>query len=162
MEPGLTQLALAMVAAMQTIYYYHILPARIASHFGARGVPDGWSSSSSFFVTYWIVIALVFAVSLIVPALIGILPRRLINLPNKDYWLSDEMYSYTMTYFRTQFRWFGAILLLFIVIVFQMVFHANLSQNPDLGMWFIPALIGFLVAVLVWGIRFNRKFSRAD
>ena len=46
MEPGIIQLGLVMVAALQTIYYYSKLPARIASHFGAGGVADGWSSTS--------------------------------------------------------------------------------------------------------------------
>ena len=162
MEPGIIQLGLVMVAALQTIYYYSKLPARIASHFGAGGVADGWSSTSSLFLTYWIVLALVLAMSFAIPALIGVLPRSLINLPNKDYWLSDEMYPRTIDYFRAHFRWFGALLLLFLVLVFQMIFQANLSQHPELGFWFLPMLIGFLVAVLVWGITFTRRFSKTQ
>src|SRR5215467_7307762 len=160
MQPGLIQLALTMFAALQTIYYYNKLPPRIASHFGAGGAANGWSSTSSFFVTYWIVIAVVFVVSLGIPALIGKLPPSQINLPNKDFWLSPEMYPQTLARFRAYFRWFGALLLLFLVLVFQMVFQANLSNNPALGPWFIPVLIGFLVTVIIWVIMFRRQFSR--
>jgi uncharacterized membrane protein len=162
MEPGIIQLGLVMVAALQTIYYSHKLPPRIASHFGAGGVADRWSSTSSFFVTYWLVIALVFVVYLVVPYLIGVLPRQLINLPNKDYWLSGEMYPYAMSRLRAQFRWLGVILLLFLVLVFQMVFQANLSLSPELGAWFVPSLIGFLIAIVSWGIKFTRQFSKTS
>jgi len=160
MEPRIIQVALVMFAALQTIYYYNKLPARVASHFTAGGIANGWSSTSSFFITYWIVIAVVLAVSLAIPALIAILPLGLINLPNKDYWLSEEMYPRTLGYVRVHFRWLAALILLFVVFVFQMLFQANLSQSPQLGAWFIPVLIGFLVAVIIWGIRFTRQFSK--
>jgi uncharacterized membrane protein len=162
MEPGIIQLGLVIVVFLQTIYYSHKLPPMIASHFGAGGVADRWSSTSSLFATYWLVVALVFVVYLVVPYLIGALPRQLINLPNKDYWLSDEMYPHTMSRLRAQFRWLGVILLLFLVLVFQMVFQANLSQSPELGAWFVPGLIGFLIAIVSWGIKFTRQFSRTS
>jgi len=162
MEPGILQMGLVVFAALQTIYYYHKLPAMVASHFGAGGGADGWSSTSSFFFTYWIVIAVALVVSLGIPALIGRLPRNMISLPNKEYWLSDERYAQTLSHLRNHFRWFGVILLLFLVFVFQMVFQANLSQRLELGAWFIPALVGFLIAVLVWVIRFTTKFSKIE
>jgi uncharacterized membrane protein len=137
-----------MFAAFQTIYYYGKLPDRIASHFSVGGVADGWTLKPSLFFTYWAIIALVLGVSLGIPALIGRLPRRLINIPHKEYWLSDEKLPETLDLFRTHFRWFGVILLSLQVAVFQMVFQANLSQAPVLGRWFIIFLAGFMVAVI--------------
>jgi len=147
-----------MFAALQTVYYYNKLPDRIASHFAGGGIPNGWSTKPSLFLTYWLVIALVLGISLGIPALIGKLPRRIINIPNRVYWLSDEKYPETLSLFRAQFRWFGVILLSLQVAVFQMVFQANLSATPTLSGWFIVVLVGFALALITWIIKFRTTF----
>jgi len=160
--PGLAQLVLIVFAAIQTIYYYSKLPERIASHFGGGGLPDRWTPKGSLFLTYWAVIGLVLAISIGIPAVIGKLPRRIINLPHKEYWLSDEKYPETLSIFRAQFRWFGVILLSLQVAVFQMVFQTNLTQTPVLSGWFVLVLIGFALALVFWGIKFTTTFSKTD
>ena len=66
------------------------LPPVVASHFGPGGAANGFTSKSTY-------TAFMLALVIAVPALIGfsamfvrILPPRLINLPNRDYWLAPE------------------------------------------------------------------------
>ena len=40
-----------LLALLQYTDYYPRLPDRIASHFGASGQADGWSSKAAFFAT---------------------------------------------------------------------------------------------------------------
>jgi uncharacterized membrane protein len=160
--PGLTKVALLMFAAIQTIYYYNKLPDKVASHFGGGGLPDRWTSRPSFFLTYWICLALVLAISLGVPALIIKLPKRLINIPRREYWLSEEKYPEAIRLLRIYFHWLGVILMSFQVAVFQIVFQANLSPTHELSGWLIAVLIGFVLALLVWGIKFTTRFKQGS
>ena len=156
----LAKVALLMFAALQTIYYYNRLPDKIASHFVGGGRPDRWTSKPALFFTYWIWLAMVLVISIGIPALIVRLPRRLINLPRKDYWLSEEVYPETIRLLRIHFHWLGVILMALQVGVFQMIFQANLSQEPVLSGWFIAILAGFALALLVWIIRFTTRFRQ--
>jgi uncharacterized membrane protein len=158
--PHLAKAVLLMFAALQTIYYYDKLPDNIASHFVGGGRPDRWTSKPALFFTYWIFLAMVLVISLGVPALVVRLPRRLINLPRKEYWLSEEMYPETIRLVRIHFHWLGVILLSLQVGVFQVIFQTNLSQDPRLSGWFIAILVGFAVALLVWIIKFTTRFRQ--
>jgi uncharacterized membrane protein len=159
--PRLAKAGLLMFAAIQTIYYYNKLPDNIASHFVGGGRPDRWTSKPALFFTYWICLALVLGISLGVPALVVRLPRRLINLPRKEYWLTDEMYPQAIRLLRIHFHWLGVIMLSLQVGVFQMIFQANLSEEPKLNGWFVAILVGFVAALLVWIIKFTTRFRQA-
>jgi len=76
---------LVFAAVLEIVYYYPLLPERVASHFDGYGRPNGWSSRDAF-------IAINASVTLLMAVLyagIGFalprLPEALINLPNKDY-----------------------------------------------------------------------------
>jgi len=157
---SIAQWALVMIAGLQTVYYYTKLPPKVASHFDASGAPNGWSPTGSLFLTYWAVIAIALLLSLGIPALLGKLPRQSINLPNRDYWLSDEKFPETQRFFTSHFRWFGVLMLLLLVILFQMIFQANLSERPGLGPAATWLLVGFLAAIAVWGTMFVVRFSK--
>lgn len=40
---------LMVLLAVQALYYYPQLPERMASHFGADGRPNGWTTREGFF-----------------------------------------------------------------------------------------------------------------
>ena len=66
------------------------LPERVATHFGADGLPNGWMSSSGAFLFQVALISGMGAVfTLAVPALCRAAPT-LVNIPNRDYWLAPE------------------------------------------------------------------------
>lgn len=158
--PRLAKAALLMFAALQTVFYYNKLPDNIASHFNGRGLADRWTSKPAWFLTYWIFLGLALGISLGIPALVARLPRQLINLPRKEYWLSEEKYPEAMTLLRIHFHWLGVILLSLQVAVFQIVFQANLSRPAELSGWFIAVLVAFVLAILVWIVRFTTRFRQ--
>lgn len=66
------------------------LPARIASHFGADGRADGWSTRSGY-LAFGVGVGLLVIVGL--PLLSHLLLRGSgagINVPHKDYWLDPQ------------------------------------------------------------------------
>jgi uncharacterized membrane protein len=160
--PDIIQSFLLIAAAAQSIYYYKVLPIRVASHFSASGAVNGWSPKLSLFVLYWIVLIVAIVISTVVPLLVGVLPPSMINLPNKDYWLSDEKRHETVQVFRTYFKWFGVMLMAMLVLVFEVVLQANLLSVPPSPITFWSLLGIFMASALIWAIRFSIRFSRTD
>ncbi len=150
---------LVLALAAQAVYYYPQLPERVASHFGAGGEADGWSSKTSFFVIEGLVVALMIGSFLVLPRWMRSLPEGLINLPNKAYWLAPERRESTFAAMGEGMLWCGVATLALLFIIFQWTIQANLAPPPKLpdGMWVLMA--GYMAFVVVWAIRFHRSFA---
>lgn len=152
--------ALIGVFIAQIGFYYPNLPETVASHFDGTGKPDGFMNKQFFVVFEIALLLIIVGESLLLPRLIEKMPDSWINLPNKSFWLAPERRAQTFARFRESFEWFSVLLLTFFIVVNQMVFRANIRQEnlPSLAFW---GLIGvFLVAVLIWLIKFVRTFTR--
>lgn len=148
---------LIAVFASQCVFYYPNLPPEMASHFDAWGRPDGYMSKQGFFVFEAVVLAFIILQFTFLPHLTGNLPLTFINMPNKEYWFSEERRVSTQQIIRRYFEWFSAALLALFIGINQLVFRANLTgENLSNGSWTI--LGAFLVFVIVWLIKFVRRF----
>jgi hypothetical protein len=89
------------------------------------------------------------------------MPVSLINLPNKEFWLSPEQRDQTFSYLRLWNAWFGCALLAFLLFVMELVFRANLQAPPRLNMAaFVPALLAFLAVDTVAILRLIFHFAK--
>ncbi len=147
------------ISFLQILHYYPLLPERIASHFNGAGRPNGWSAKGGFLITYLGVLSSVVFTFLVIPIVIRKTPVRLINLPNKEYWLAPERRDQTFTLLARQMLWFGIATLAFFIGTFQLVIRANLSPEKGFSsstMWvFLGTYLGFLTG---WLIRLFLKF----
>lgn len=150
-----------LLALGQAIHYFPLLPDRVGSHFDAAGTPNGWMSKEWFFGIHFGVLVLLITVFSGIPWLVGILPRQMINLPNRDYWLADERIEATRTRIRTMLGGYGAATSLFLVGVFQLALMANLERDGKMAApYLLGLLIPYLLASLVWTVVFIRGFLR--
>jgi len=159
--PRLLFVGLAAYAAFHFSSYYSQLPDVVASHFNGRGVPNGWQTKSAFFMVFAGVSALAAVIGFVIPRIISAMPPQLINLPNKQYWLSPERLAETQAFLNNYFAWFGCAVFLVIILTFDYAIQSNLhpQNRPDVSrMWYI--LAGFLAFVVVWIIRIMTKFLR--
>jgi len=150
-----------LYAAVRFSFYYPKLPATVASHFDGRGTANGWQSKDAFFVVFAGVSLLAALLGFGIPRLIEAMPMRLINLPNKEYWLAGEQRTASLTFLKAHFAWFGCALLLVIVFAFNYAVQSNLhpERAPDVaGLWFV--LAGFAVFMIVSTIRLFQRFGR--
>jgi uncharacterized membrane protein len=140
-------------------YYYPLLPDRVASHFGASGKPDAWSGKGSIVKIYVIVVAFI---AVLFPGIGFILrktPTSMINLPNKDYWLSPERKQETIDVLSRQFLWFGSATLLLLLDIFHQSFRVHLGQAQTLEHP-LASIVGYVLFTTLWSIALIAKFMR--
>ena len=138
------------------------LPDRVATHFGANGMPNGWMPRSAH-------MALMIALMAGIPALIaGIfacvryLPSSLINLPNKDYWLAPERRNESLTWLANAGFWFASLEAVFFIGLHFLVLQANAGSPPKLSdaIWLMLAIMLGGVAWIIAAIL--RRFPRPN
>ncbi|NOZ62269.1 MAG: DUF1648 domain-containing protein [Calditrichaeota bacterium] len=145
-------IAFLVLAVLQAIYFYPKLPDKIATHYGADGVPDGYSDKTK---------ALIFDIALLVfmsGVFFGLswmmkkVPDNLINIPNKDFWLKSENKPLTVKIISSFGLKVGIVTELFLLMLFQRIYSINISGSRlnSTNFWF--GLLVYFVAIgfLVW------------
>ncbi|HEY6010488.1 MAG TPA: DUF1648 domain-containing protein [Nitrospirota bacterium] len=148
-----------LLGLVQAVYYYPLLPDRVASHFGVSGNPDAWSSKDSFMKIYGIAILVVAVLFSGIGFLLRKAPTSLINLPNKAYWLSPEQRDETVDGLSRQFLWPGSATLLLIQDIFHQAFNVQLGRAQTLEHP-IASIVVYAVFTIIWNIALIAKFKR--
>jgi len=159
--PKIIFVLLAAYAAIRFWYCYPLLPATVAAHFNAQGVANGWQSKQAFFQGFVLVSVLSAVIGFGLPKIIAAVPTQLINLPNKQYWLSPEHLAETQAFLSNFFAWFGCAVFFIVIATFNYAIESNLhpEHRPDISrLWYI--LAGFIAFVVIWSIRMMAKFMR--
>jgi uncharacterized membrane protein len=131
-------------------FYYPLIGATAASHFGISGEPNAHQTKAAFFASWILAILMPGIVALGVPSMLGHIPVALINLPNKEYWFAPQRRAQTQHDFAQHFAWFGAASLALVVAVMNLVMRANLPPSQVIepkGFWLLFALY---LAFVVW------------
>ena len=150
---------LLLLCIAQVTYYYPLLPDRVASHFGASGRPDAWSSKESFVKIYFIVIAFIAVLFPGIGLMLRKAPTDLMNLPNKGYWLSPERKEETVDVLSRQFLWFGSATLLLLLDIFHQSFRVHLGKAQALDHAWISIVV-YVLFTTFWSIALIVKFMR--
>lgn len=146
------------VAVYQVAHYYPLLPERVASHFGAGGEADGWSTKRDFAIFYALILVILAGSFLGSVLLVRYLPPSLINLPNKDYWLAPERKEETLRVVADTLFRMGNVTLVFLLYVMQITIRANLNPPAALGSGIWGALGVYLVVLTAMTIGLVRRF----
>jgi uncharacterized membrane protein len=158
--PRIIFFAIIAIALAQSVYNFPLLPHRLASHFNASGLPNGWMSKQAFFIVYAVMVLVAAIPEFYVPFTIARASNARINLPNKDYWLAPAQRAGTMAYFEKSFAWFGCALLVLEVLAMGLAIQANFSSPPRLPAAPIVGLIvAFVFYNIAWIVLMMRRFS---
>lgn len=137
------------------------LPDRVATHFDALGVANGWmtrdvliSSALKMGLGLPLVMAGVFS-------LLRIVPTRFINIPHREYWLSPENSTATVDWIARGGIWIACLLVAFMGFVHHAVVTANRLPQPkfDNAPVLLVACV-FVGCVLFFIIRMLVRFSK--
>jgi uncharacterized membrane protein len=116
------------VCVLQIVYYWPLMPERMASHFDGTGNPNGWSSRGTFFCLHAGLTVMIIFIFRILPSLLHRFPASLINVPNREYWLASERRQEAFTLITDRLLIFGNGTLFLFVAIVQLVFQANLKD----------------------------------
>lgn len=157
--PHLLIIALTGVLLWQTWHYYPLLPETVASHFDGAGRPNGFQSRGFFFGLMWAIVLLMALAFVGIPRAIARINPRLLNIPNKDYWLLAGRVETLRLILNREMGWYGVAVIGFIVYVMQLVLDANVARTPlnNTLMW--TGLGGFLALTIGWIVRFYRVLA---
>ncbi len=140
---------LAALFALQMAYYYPQLPDTVASHFGAGGQPDGWSSKPVFFTIFALALAMTVAIFLGAPLSMARFGAPALNLPKKEYWLAPERKEACLRMLAQFFLWFGNATLALLILTLHWTARANLETPHRLGDGFLVVFVAYMAYVAV-------------
>ena len=151
-------LGLVLVSLVEAARQWSSAPGRVPSHFDAAGRPNAWASRDEFFLIQVGVTLLIAALFVAIPALMKLTPARLINLPNKGYWLAPERREETMDRLASSFEVFACATVLLLLVVFELASLAGHGGGPDTN-YFRPVLVAYVVFSVGWTFALIRTFS---
>lgn len=133
---------------------YALLPDRVALHFGGGGLPNDLGSKEVYVAVFFGTTLFSFALFWCIPLLMRITPDSLLNLPHKEYWLSDENRPKMLRRLRDYMDGFGAVLFVFLFWVELLCLRAHFVDPIRLNE---PAMFWGLGAFLVYTVYFCVK-----
>jgi uncharacterized membrane protein len=152
-------LAIGLFAGWSVSSAWPQLPPRVASHFNARGQPDGYMPREAFVTDLALLGGGFIVLLLLTPALLRLLPDRLINMPHRDYWLAPERRHTSFGYIAIWFGWCAIATGLLLVAMLDLTLRANIRGT---GLNAIAASIGlglYVVSILTSLVFFYRKLN---
>jgi uncharacterized membrane protein len=148
------------------LFYLDKLPERVASHFNISNKADSWMSRDSYTFFYYTLIVLTYILFWGLSALAPRFKPSLINLPNKEYWLTETRRSGTFRVVQTMLYWIGSACLLLFIYIYYEVAKANIdgSQQVSGFSWLSILLFLFLNAVIVikYVLYFTKKENQSE
>ena len=161
-KPAILLLALLGVAILQVLYYHPKLPDTIAHHFGASGAADAWGSKTTFLLVDLALMVFLVALFLLLSRLPFKIPDNMWNIPHREYWLAPERRQKTAQMTASYLLWLGAFTVLFLRVLMQQVYAANLAGPPQRleHIWLVLSIFLAGTGVLTW--RFCRGFYHQD
>jgi uncharacterized membrane protein len=149
-----------LAGALIFIYYTsRSLPATVASHFNAAGIPNGFMPRTTYLLVMLVVV-------LLPPILLVLLPRMAlrnsgarINVPHRDYWLAPERREHTVQIISQHTTRFAGLLIGFLCYAHWLVVYANSSTPPTLSSgWLLAGLVAFMGLTVRWLFRLMGRF----
>lgn len=125
------------------------LPATVATHFADGGRPNAFMTRLGYQVFYC---ALMTFMVVVTYACFTWLPRRfphLVNLPNRDYWLSPRQRDGTLATLRAFGVAMAVLIVTMLVAIHLLVVDAHALTPPTLNEPAMFAILGTFVALLV-------------
>ena len=113
------------LAIAQSIYFYPLLPDAVGSHFDAAGKVNGSSTKFSYFIVYFVSLLTTSSFMLVLPSILKYLPTSSINLPHREYWLSDNRREQTLNFFNGHMSWVGVATMTLMIAIFHLTFLAE-------------------------------------
>ncbi|MDV8001653.1 DUF1648 domain-containing protein [Rhodococcus sp. IEGM 1408] len=153
---GLVAVWLAVLA-----WQVQVLPERVPTHFGAGGVPDGWSSKSGA-IAFSTLGPLLFALPLPLMSLLVLRWPAGINAPNRQWWTATAPRLRRFERLLREDLWLIAAVMLVMFIGIQ-VGISEAARTPEgrmPGVWLVgPVTVVFVGTGVVLARMFGSRYA---
>ena len=137
-----------------------LLPEQVAIHFGGGGRPDSWAAkefNALIFLVLEIPLFLMFYYASALP--LGV-SRKIVNIPHKDYWLSEENFPRFREKLGRHMAEFGVAMFVFLFCISLLTLQANLHDPVALNeTLFMVVFVAYMSYTLWWLVRLVRGFQ---
>lgn len=157
-KPFAALFLLAMVAVVQNVAYWSLLPEKVATHFNIHGQPDSWMSRTA---ATGMMLAFQLGLPFVLLGAVSLatrLPASMVNIPNREYWLHPDRRAESLGYMRTWMAWLCVATSIEAIGINHLTFIANRQQAPLNMAWFGLILVTFLAFVALLVVKMIRRF----
>ncbi len=155
-------LLLFIISIILPLFYFDQLPERIASHFNINNQADGWISKSGYIFFHYGIILFFFFLFWGLSFFIPRFPPSLMNMPNKEYWLSEERKERTFLILQAMVFWIGNACLALFIYVFYEVIMANINGTGKISSLSWVSILIFLSANTFIVIKYVLYFTKKN
>ena len=143
-------------------YHRQRLPDVVASHFSGSGVANGWMPRDTHVLLAQGLFIFLTAMFCFMGWMMARIPAKWVNLPNKDLWFAPEREADTRRHLAGWGYGFGAVVNLFLIFAFHLVYRANLSDPVAFDSTAMTVgLIAFVVATIGSTITLLLRYGKA-
>jgi hypothetical protein len=138
-------------------YSYIVLPENVAIHFSIDGEPNGWMSKIRYLVSFGLIGTVTPSFVIVLFYKIKFSDNNIVNIPNKEYWLSPERFQQTVSKLRNFGILFANVILFIFIGVEILIFDANkkiIIHSLPIKYGIVPLLLP--VIFILW--KFYRIF----
>ena len=152
----------AAVFLVLQLVTYHLLPDRVASHFGITMAANCFVAKAQYFKSLLSVFITMNAVFIAMIALFPRTPSDLINTPNRQFWMRPENRQlFDKIFLARLYGLLTAINLIFTVLSYY-VFKANMSTPVVLSSHFHVVMIAFFIVVVAGIVQLGVRLRRIN
>ncbi len=153
-------LAVVLLGALGHLaLYYPALPERVATQFDAAGNPNGWMSRDAFAWAMSLTYAFLGGCFLVLAHALPRFPNALINLPNREYWLTPPRRAAALARLGRSLVRFGAVNVVLVLVLVHQTIAVALGESETLR-GFLPALGAYGLYTVFWCVGLIRAFRR--
>jgi hypothetical protein len=150
--------ALSLAAIVLVVATSASLPPRVATHFGAGGLPDGWMTREGY-------VAFMLAFAVLLPwavfAAIGLLPARWLNIPGRGVAIAPANRDAALALTRRFAMGLAASMIALSAATHVAILAAHRRTPPQLDEGpFLAVVVLFVAGLVVASFRYNRLYKR--
>lgn len=149
---------LSLLGAILTYVSYQSLPAKIAVHFGITGRADRWASKGEWLAVGLILFGGMWLMFVGIMSLMRKIPNDIINVPNKEYWLSPENKERFLELFSNSMYGFGwTTQALFLGVGIVVFYGATANSINQIAMYSL--LLGYCIVTVAFVVNLVKQFQ---
>lgn len=141
---------IVVVSIVFFVVWFPHLPDRVPSRFGAGGeILQTMTRENYVMLMGGIILGVLILFSWIIPLLINVLPTSLINMPNREYWLSAERRGESIKRVADHLRWIAIATALLFLALTQLTFEVTVGIRDSISPLFGIAMAVYSIAITI-------------